>query len=458
MFDIDLKTLLLIISINKFCVSLLLVHFRNICPHISGIKEWSIASLLTATGFFLYAIYPWATTVMSGSLFAFFANEAIAVGEVIFLIGFWKFSHQSIKKYIVVFPLLLAVNIIAFAFVFKLQFISALISQFLIILLYSTIAFELWKVCKSRLEHIYRWLPLLFVFYALSQLFRVIHSYLWPSSSPVDSCPLSIILYAVAGMSVIVIFFYLAIIITSKLAGELHEEINTKNKLYAIISHDLRNPIGNTLNYTTMLKESFEKWKPQETKQWLDELERSSHASRFLLENLLFWSRSQLKEIKVNAKQTDVTAIVHQSVKLFQSNANLKSINLSFVTQTPFFVETDEDMLQIVIRNVISNAIKYTGIGGKVILSLDEKDDVLEIIVSDNGLGISATNLKKIMDRNQFYYTNGTSNEKGSGFGLKLCYDLITLNNGKINIESSVGVGTIVTLLLPKKLITTKQI
>lgn len=450
MFHTDIRTLLLIISINKLLIGFLLVFLRIKIPHIAGIKEWAIGNVITAIGLFLFAIYPWPTTITVDFLFSFFINQAIMAGEVIFLLGFWKFRQQSVKKYIAVFPLLIAVNVIVFTFVFKLFVIRFLITQFLFTFFYLTIAFELREAPKSSFGHIFRWTSLLYVFYGLMVLCRLIYSLIQPPVDPYHSDPVTLILFAATGISILIISFNLVIIISSKLNEELHEEINAKNKLYAIISHDLRGPVGNFINYTSILKESFDQWNPQETKQWLDEMERSSSSSRFLLENLLCWSRCQLREIKVNARYTEVTSIIRQKIKLYHGEANLKSVGLFFDSGTPVYAEIDVDMVQIVLRNVISNAIKFTENGGKVSISIIEKEDVLEIIVSDNGLGISASNLKKIMDRNHIFYTNGTLSEKGSGFGLKLCNDLLKLNNGEMKVESLVGVGTVVTILLPK--------
>lgn len=451
MFHPDLKTLLLIISINQFLIAMLMVHLRIRIPHIAGIKEWAIGIFLTSIGLFLLAIFPWPTTTTVDFLFSFSLNLALMVGDVVSLSGFLKFKQQPVKKYLVVFPVLVAVNVIVFTLIFKILFVRIIINQLLFVVVYTIIAFELWKGTNSRLRYFFRWSGLLYVFYGLMQVFRVIYFFLRPPSSPLENFWITLLAFSVAGICMIMLSFNLVIIVSTKLNDELHEEIDAKNKLHAIISHDLRGAVCNTLNYTSILKESFEKWEPQETKQWLYEMEISSSASRFLLENLLYWSRSQLKEIKVNAENAEITSIIRQEVKLYQREANLKSVEFFFDSGTPVFAEIDVDMVQIVLRNVISNAIKFTGSGGKVTISLNEKDDVLKIIVSDNGLGISASGLKKIMDRNQTYYTNGTSNEKGSGFGLQLCRDLMKLNNGELKVESSVGAGTVVTILLPKK-------
>lgn len=452
MFQTNLPTLLLILSVNKFLLGMLMGYLWIKLPEIKGIKDWFIGSVLTATGLFIFAVYPYPVSTPVDFTYSISLNLLIMSGDIMFLSGFVKFQGKPFRKSIyLVFLLLVSASTVYFTLIHKILWMRVFLNTSFYVVLYLFIAAELWKYPKGNLRFIFRISSILYVFYAALQLSRVVYAFLYPPETPQDNSQFSLVLFSIAGVSMILLTFNLIIIITTKLNEELHAEIQTKNKLYAIISHDLRGSISNYLNYTTVLKESVEKWEPEKTKLWIGEMEKSSVSSRYILENLLYWSRDQLKELRSNLNEVNINLLISQLIKSMKGQADVKSVTLISNVPETIKIISDNNLLEIILRNIILNAIKFTPENGSISISVTDKMKKLSIVVNDNGVGIPAEILENIMTQKQITNTAGTAMEKGSGFGLKLCFDLMRLLNGKINIKSAVGVGTEIELQLPKK-------
>jgi two-component system sensor histidine kinase/response regulator len=171
-----------------------------------------------------------------------------------------------------------------------------------------------------------------------------------------------------------------------------------------------------------------------------------------LLENMLVWGRGQEDKIKYSPERRDLEDIILKNISIYKETADMKEISVDFSkdgSSTAFF---DKDLLDIVIRNLLSNAVKYTPRGGRISIMLNGETDngkhtILKIC--DNGVGIPEAKQKDLFTSDEIESTRGTENEKGTGLGLKLCHDLIILNNGTITVESSEGKGTCFLITLP---------
>ena len=176
------------------------------------------------------------------------------------------------------------------------------------------------------------------------------------------------------------------------------------------------------------------------------------------MENLLEWSRSQTGTLKWRPDYIDLKNAIHGNLVLLRSNAENKNIQLSATyfsgidgEKKPEIVYVDRNMVSTVIRNLLSNALKFTGSGGKVSISTHNKGDFIEIAVSDTGVGIKEEDREKLFRLDVHHTTLGTNEEKGTGLGLLLCKEFVEKNRGSISVESEIGKGSTFRFILPKK-------
>lgn len=227
----------------------------------------------------------------------------------------------------------------------------------------------------------------------------------------------------------------------------LEADNKTKNKLLSIISHDLRTPLVNTKGVLNLVNQGMVP--PEEADRLLQLLETQYLGTTSLLDNLLFWIKGQM-----DGKPDDKVKVgLHQLVKVLEEEHRMpllkKKIELRNLIDKELAIVTEKEMIRIVCRNLISNAIKFSNENGIIEVSSRIGDDhFLYMSVKDNGIGMSKETIDKV-NAKQYYNTTGTSYEKGSGFGLMLCRDLLNKAGGDLIIESEPGVGSTFTIKMP---------
>lgn len=237
------------------------------------------------------------------------------------------------------------------------------------------------------------------------------------------------------------------------------EKLNIdKHKLFAIIAHDLKQPFQPLLGYSEILRSLSTHATRAELQDMGEQIHYSANNLYHLLENLLQWSRSQLQGIKMKAETLQLRKIIDENIKILQQNAQEKNITLYHTVADNFLVSVDRNLLNAVLRNLISNALKFTPAEHEVRLSAKRSwnwrheggaTELVEVAVSDQGVGISKHNLKTLFQIKSPHTTLGTADEKGTGLGLILCKEMIELNGGEIWIESQLGKGTTVRFTIP---------
>lgn len=231
---------------------------------------------------------------------------------------------------------------------------------------------------------------------------------------------------------------------------ELKETNAAKDKLFAIIAHDLRGPTGNLASFLGHLYDTFDDHSQAELKEILLSLYNSAENVSGLLENLLIWARSQLNKIEFSPAELKLTDLIQNSIKGLRQSADNKQVDIKFELNDQIFVLADPNMVQTIVRNLLSNAIKFTHRGGSVIIKTDFKNlNNASISIIDNGVGIEKSSLSKIFEISSKLHTTGTENEQSTGLGLILVKDFVERNNGTITIDSQKGKGTIVSFTLP---------
>lgn len=223
----------------------------------------------------------------------------------------------------------------------------------------------------------------------------------------------------------------------------------TKDKFFSIIAHDLKSPYNAVLGFSDILLTQSENLDRQEIKSIADMIKRSADVAVNLLTNLMVWSQSQTNRIKFNPEVLDLTDIVSHVILLYNETALQKGISLSFDLPENSTVTGDREMLDTILRNLVSNAIKFTRPGGKIIVSAVKDEYETIVSVADNGIGISKENKKKLFRIDEGYTTAGTEKEKGTGLGLILCLEFVEKHGGRIWVESTPGKGTIFSFSIP---------
>jgi len=225
----------------------------------------------------------------------------------------------------------------------------------------------------------------------------------------------------------------------------------TKDKLFAIIGHDLRGPIGSSKSLINLILSDFDLSDTEHLTQTLEILQSTSNSTYELLEVLLEWAKSQQNEISFTPKLISFKSLVDKTTNLLSEAANKKSVHIHNLIPEKQLVYADENMLSTTIRNLISNAIKFTPENKNIRISISENNSLWTINVNDEGVGIKDENKHKIFNANESFTTFGTANEKGSGLGLLLCKEFVIKHGGQIWLESEVGKGSDFIFTLPKQ-------
>lgn len=230
---------------------------------------------------------------------------------------------------------------------------------------------------------------------------------------------------------------------------ELRELNKTKDKLFSVIAHDLKNPFLGILGFTEVLANSYEKYSEEERLKMVRFINNSAMNTYRLLENLLEWSRIQISGIKIAPSNIIAGELISDTTETLLESAARKNISVSINTEKDTKIYTDEDMLKTILRNLLSNAIKFTPTGGSILLKTEKIRGGLKITVQDNGCGIQEDRLKNLFNLDRNTSTNGTDGEKGTGLGLVLCKEVTDKLQGRIIAESVPGKGTKITVELP---------
>jgi PAS domain S-box-containing protein len=222
-----------------------------------------------------------------------------------------------------------------------------------------------------------------------------------------------------------------------------------KDKFFSIISHDLRTPFNSLLGITEFISQSYDDMSPKEIKESVTNIYMSSQKVYNLILNLFEWTRIQTGRFDVEQTKLDIRDDIEEIIHLYKDSAELKNISLLHDSSEEIFAHADKYMFETVLRNLITNAIKFTQRGGRVSVSATEKGNFAEVVVSDNGVGLSKENQKKLFKIDTQFKTDGTADEKGTGLGLILCKEFVEKNGGTISVESEEGKGAKFIFTLP---------
>ena len=227
------------------------------------------------------------------------------------------------------------------------------------------------------------------------------------------------------------------------------ELIATKDKFFSIIAHDLKSPFTLIQGISDLFYNDFGNLTGEEKKKFIQSISQSANNTFKLLENLLEWSYSQSGNLKIEPEKFNVDKVIDGTIQILKPQAERKQITIEFKAGLDTKVFADINMARTIIRNLISNAIKFSNPGGEIVVTVRAKRAFAEIVVTDQGVGIDKTDLDKLFRIDNKVQTKGTANEKGTGLGLILCHEFVTKNGGVISVESERGKGSRFSFSLP---------
>ncbi|MDX2429962.1 MAG: two-component regulator propeller domain-containing protein [Bacteroides sp.] len=225
---------------------------------------------------------------------------------------------------------------------------------------------------------------------------------------------------------------------------------SVKDKLFSIISHDLRSPFNTLKGFIELIQLKYDGYSDQEIKEMIGIISDTADNVYSLLDNLLNWSRSQRGKLSLNPRRTDFVGIINNKIELLNYQAIHKNITLEFGSASKeIMLELDPDLIHVVIQNLLTNAIKFTPMNGEIEVDCKIENMHLIAYVRDNGIGLSEEDAEKLFNPNVHFSSSGTENEKGIGLGMLICKDFIEIHQGEIWVESELGKGSTFFIKLP---------
>lgn len=239
------------------------------------------------------------------------------------------------------------------------------------------------------------------------------------------------------------------LLIKEKQDLKIQRLLKDKNQFFSIIAHDLRGPLGSSVGLSEILTENIGQYSLEEIKEITEMLHQSNKNSYKLLENLLGWSQVQTGMIEFNPKKIALNALIEDNLELNKNAALNKNIRLMFDSDEFIEVEADKNMIDTIVRNLLTNAIKFTDKHGQIQVKMKKQAQKAEISVIDSGVGIPNNIKEKLFKINGRVTQKGTENEIGTGLGLLLCSEFIKKHQGEIWVESEIGKGSTFKFSLP---------
>lgn len=230
---------------------------------------------------------------------------------------------------------------------------------------------------------------------------------------------------------------------------ELQVLNKSKDRIFSVVAHDLRNPVAAVTGFSELLYDNFEQFPVETQKEYLLQITQGTLRIQNLLENLLIWARSQMKAVKYNPADLKLRSVVDECVRELKANLDHKKIACSVKIERKCLVFADKAMIHTVFRNLIMNAVKFSFPGGKIYITSRNEAGMCYVSVEDEGIGIQPEIQNKLFDANEVVSTPGTTGESGSGLGLVICREFLERNKGSIRVESEPGNGATFIMGIP---------
>lgn len=444
----ELNNLIIIYIVNSG-ISLIMgfiMLFLNRYSFKHGTGYWASGALIIGVGFLIKAVFP-AWTLFSIAIFPNF----VTISFYLYLAGIWKFKGKNINHWIMIgIPVFDALQTFVF---YKLVPIYSIQLGLHLIIIVSYFLLAIFEMIRLKADH--KYLRNIFlvnaVSFAISLLSALLSFYFLITNPNMQALPNNnglIVSLIINGFLMISLTFGFFTAVNLRLNMELTGQVKSNTKFLSIIAHDLRGPVGNITSFLEILQNEKD-LSEQDRKKYLKLLEVLSQSTFHLLQNLLEWATKSKNLNKFESERVELSKIIYGNIDFFKSATSLKSIDFKFIDGERTVVHGNANMLQTIVRNLISNAIKFTPEGGKITITTENTPSKVRLIVSDTGQGIDQEIINTFFKFETNTSSVGTNGEVGSGLGLVLCKELASRMCGVIDIESQVGIGTKVIVEFP---------
>ena len=442
----DIRTLSIISSVESFVVAIMLLFLHQRTRNINGPKYWAICSFLNGSGIAVFSFSHYISPVFSILL----ANILNVSGIGLFLVGVWAFKGDKINwKFIFALIFSMFLGMLIFMYISPNVMLRQVTFSLVIIVCAIVIVYELFGLAPKGLRTAYRVNGFIFVVLIAGLFIRGVLAVLQPQTNVLASSFANNLLFVVVIVVQMSLAFGIFLLVNFRMISQLEDSLASKGLIYSILAHDLKGHIGVIDSFAGILnKDNLNS--PEKQRKFTTELKKLSASTYTLMDDLLDWARSQSRNDFYNPKVIDLKEMVEASVQIVNNLAQNKQIGLHIELKEGIDVYGDERMLSVIIRNLLMNAVKYSFPGGTIWVEAIDRKTNIDLLIKDEGIGIPRAKLDNLFEYGKNKPGEGTSGEKGYGFGLFVCKDFIQLNRGKIAFDSREGVGTTVTVSLPK--------
>ncbi len=413
----------------------------------NGTGFWASGSLVIGVGLLLRLIPPpdgYLSTTAPGML--------ISVGLYLYLAGIWKFKQRKLNYRIIIgFPLADLIQSLVFFFVFH-SFRTLMVIHILFLSVYCVFAIaEMFRLPPGRsyLKTIFRINAFSFFIFFLLLMVNLAAVLTDETFNPNHVNDSGIVLHIISGFVMIALTFGFLSAVNMQLSNDLRNQLKSRNRFFSIIAHDLRGPVGNIMNFLDLLENEPELTE-RERKDFMKTIHTLSQSTYHLLLNLLEWGSKSKNLSNHEAEVLNLNQMVSENLSLFKSAAVLKSIDVEFNQGHGISLPGNKNMLKTVIRNLVSNAVKFTPENGRITISTNKTNDKIRLLITDTGRGMDQKTLQLLHRFREGHTTPGTNGEAGSGLGLVLCNEFVDFHNGTLRFESEPGRGTTALLEFPR--------
>lgn len=453
----DVPTIILLLSIGSFLFGFLLIIFQIKEKSSSRIPFWVLAKFLQGVG----SLFLYFENSTSFIIHVLFSHTVLLVGcayeawAILFILG-----RPVNRKIHILFSLLIIAVCILSAIFNPLPGPSVI---FLIhAVLYSIPALFIFNInekslLRSFLGICYLLLAVLYMAHAV-QIINIFNPFFFISGKALfHIMPIATFcMVLISGFSMLLLAIEKSNFELLKSKAEVQKKNDellnlnaSKDRFFSIIAHDLKSPFQGLIGYSQLLCLDYDSLPDEERLELSKGIHEISLSTYKLLSNILEWSKLQTGMMGYAPEEFQLDRELSSIVSLFKHSAQNKGISIEYSSDRPICVTADRNMLATIVRNLISNSIKFTDEGGKISLKVKEKEGFTEIEVSDTGIGMEKEKIEKLFRIDQKVSTRGTANEEGTGLGLLLCKEMAEKQNGSIWVESQPGKGTTFYFTLP---------
>jgi len=441
----DLNTLLYIVGAISLLFGLLMLLYYRVMPNIKGPLSWALGSLSVVVGTVLFAAYP----IVPG-YFAFVIGGSITIASIAFyLSGIQLFRYEKYNHY--TFYVIIITQFVSSNFFYLVYPNPQLrMSSFSLISVVASVIVivELIKPAKSEYRLAYILISVVFGISALTSLNRALAIFILRPEEAHVPISANLVFYFMGSITQALLMFAFLLLISLKIAERLEQKVQAQRKFYSIIAHDLSGPVGMMNVMLNMVSRDGDIDEVRKNKIY-GEVENLSGSTYHLLQNLLYWSRNQLEDLSPVIKKFDLDNLIQHNIDLMSQLAKTKNLEIEYSPNPDLICNADVRMIDTVIRNLISNAIKFSHSNNKIDLECGFNGPFIVLRVTDYGVGMNEQTQKNLYLFNGNNTNLGTRGERGSGLGLSLCKEFIEGNGGSIQIFSKEDEGTEVTVTIP---------